>query len=434
VRDGRRLRVWTESTFPQKLIAAQMLVKSGLLRFTTLFVLLFTLTVPFPTYFLPVAGTVFQAWLTAVNNWAAINIWGISGQFTAEIISDSTGFYMHLVHLCIVSILLSALSLWKWKKALADLRIFYVLQLICAYLLAFFLFKYGFEKVFKHQFYQPEPNTLFTPVGYLSKDILFWTTIGASYSYSVFLGLLEVLPAFLLLHRRTRLLGALIAFGVLTHVLVINLSFDISVKVLSGYLLLLSIGVLAPYRKQLFAFFWLRSGTIPPHTLADFEKPKTTIQRVVKAGIAGLILFESLFLYFNTGNFNDDLAPRPTLHGAYTITGFQTVGDSVSVLGKLSDIQRIFIHRRGYLIVQHQNGSMHDYKAFAGETSQRITLWQASGKLDILVTTDNISSQKCRFSWMENRQSYVLETQKTDLRQLPLLQPSFHGTIDSYTE
>jgi len=405
-------------------------LSSGLLRLFAVFILLFTLTVPFPTYVLPSAGAVFEPVFIALNQWSALHLWGITGKFTPDLVSDSTGLYLHLVHLGAISLLLSLVWLRYFKNAVSDMRILYLLQLFSAYLLAFFLFKYGFEKVFKHQFYLPEPNTLFTPVGYLSQDILFWTTIGSSYSYSVFLGALELIPALLLLSRRTRLFGALLAFGVLAHVLVINLSFDISVKVLSAYLLLLSVLVLIPYRRQLIAFFWLRNTQIPPHSIASFEQPKTTVQRLLKATVAGLILFESLFLYFNTGNFNDDLAVRPRFHGAYVVTA--TTGNAVSPsLGSLADIQRIFIHRRGYVIIQHRDGSMQDYKAFFSGIRSRISIWHRGGKLDLAIACDT-AQQKCRFSWEENRQAYVLEVRKTDLQQLPLLQPAFHLTIDDY--
>jgi hypothetical protein len=96
---------------------------------------------------------------------------------------------------------------------------------IIRYYLALILFIYGFSKVFKAQFYLPEPNLLFTTLGNLDKDILFWSTIGSSRSYSIFLGIIEIIPAMLLLFRKTSFIGSLIATGVLLHVVAINLLF-----------------------------------------------------------------------------------------------------------------------------------------------------------------------------------------------------------------
>ena len=118
-----------------------------------------------------------------------------------------------------------------------EIIFFYWTHVLVSNMLAFFLLRYGFDKLFKHQFYLPEPNTLYTPVGLLSKDILFWTSMGTSHSYNVFMGLIEIIPAFLLFFKRTRMLGGLISFAVLLNVLMINIGFDITVKILSSFLL-----------------------------------------------------------------------------------------------------------------------------------------------------------------------------------------------------
>ena len=42
--------------------------------------------------------------------------------------------------------------------------------------------------------------------------------MGTSRIYNIFMGIIEIIPAVLLLHKRTRFLGGLIAFVVLTNV------------------------------------------------------------------------------------------------------------------------------------------------------------------------------------------------------------------------
>ena len=63
---------------------------------------------------------------------------------------------------------------------------------------------------------------------------------------SSFAGLAEVLGGVLLLWRRTTMLGALIVFAVMSNVLAMNLSYDVSVKLLAGHLVLMSVILLAP--------------------------------------------------------------------------------------------------------------------------------------------------------------------------------------------
>ena len=206
------------------------------LRFGFVYIVLFAVTLPFPLYFFPSPGELLHPWLQQFNEWSALHIWGIGIPFTARVESDSTGLYLHLVHLFFFSLVLASTWIYGIRKTVPEEKVRYWFQVSASYLLAFFLLKYGLDKVFKAQFYLPEPNTLYTPMGLLSKDILFWSTMGSSYAYSVFMGILEVLPAVLLFSSNTRLLGGIIAFGVLLNVLAINLSFDISVKVLSFYL------------------------------------------------------------------------------------------------------------------------------------------------------------------------------------------------------
>lgn len=83
-------------------------------------------------------------------------------------------------------------------------KLFWVLQTVKVYFLSFVLFKYGFEKIFIKQFYQPESNILYTPLGNLDKDILYWSVMGLAPVYSFILGLTEVTAALLLLFVRTR--------------------------------------------------------------------------------------------------------------------------------------------------------------------------------------------------------------------------------------
>ena len=55
--------------------------------------------------------------------------------------------------------------------AATEARLWYGLHTGVAWFLALQLLQYGFDKVFKHQFYLPEPNTLYTPLGLLPPDL-----------------------------------------------------------------------------------------------------------------------------------------------------------------------------------------------------------------------------------------------------------------------
>jgi hypothetical protein len=83
--------------------------------------------------------------------------------------------------------------------------------------------------------------------------------MGASIPYVVFSGAAEMLGALLLAARRTTLLGALVCIGVLSNVVMLNLSYDVPVKLYSSHLLLMAVFLAAPDLLRLASLFvWNR--------------------------------------------------------------------------------------------------------------------------------------------------------------------------------
>jgi hypothetical protein len=305
------------------------------------------------------------------------------------------------------------------KTRILEIKVHSFLQILSAYILAFFLLKYGFDKLFKHQFYQPEPNILYTPVGKLSKDILFWTSMGTSYSYNVFMGSLEIIPALLLFFKRTRMLGSLISLGVLINVLMINIGFDITVKCLSSFLIFLNINVLLPYLKRLSSFFLSNSpikNNEPKFQIFPIEKPK--VQIILKSLIIYLILFETIHPFIYTSNYNDDLQKRPPHHGAYEIKTIDVKCKNSIHFGKLEHVKRIFIHRKGYMILQNKNDSMVDFHADLYSLRKKIEMKTPNG---IVL----LNFHKNAIEWTENGREFKLSIKKIDYRKSPALQDDF---------
>jgi len=285
--------------------------------FTFIFVIGSIIALPFPFYILPDIGKYTSSFFESINElW--INLVQVDDDAFLLVISDSTGLYLHLMSLCVVRGV--GAFIWIFLSKTQSLRIKNWFHISVAYYLALILFKYGFDKVFKHQFYLSEPNTLYTPMGKLTTDILFWSSISSSYQYSIFSGLIEILPAISLLFKKTRLLGALIAMAVLANVMMINFGFNISVKVYFLFLLLLSIIFIAPNAKQLFSFFFSNNQVNQKVEDVKFKSNKQLLfYAITKSIVIGLILFESLGGYFEMSNFNDENYPRPYLNGAYTV-------------------------------------------------------------------------------------------------------------------
>lgn len=397
-----------------------------------IFVILFAITLPFPLSFFPVPGEFLHAFLAKLNSWSAENLLGLQPGLKMQVESDSTGFYIHVFHLVVFSIA-AGLAWTAISRKGDEARLKYIINTTATYILAFFLLKYGFDKVFKFQFYLPEPNTLYTPMGFLSKDILFWSTVGSSYSYSVFSGIIEVIPALLLFSRKTRLLGGLIAFGVMLHVLLINFSFDISVKILSMYLLLLCMLVIGPYLQSLANVFISRKTDFPRPETEKVNADKKRWMRFLKAAVIVCLLFESLYTYVDKGQFNDDLVARPKFHGAYRLiekdeaTKLGTSREKSVYFGDLSQVRRVFIHRSGYFIFQFQDDSMQDFQAVLN--SADMTVKTHAGFVRVKIYADP-ETDHYSFSWEEAGQKFRLVTDQLDLGELPLLKEEFTWAVE----
>ena len=73
---------------------------------------------------------------------------------------------------------------------------------------------------------------------------ILWTYMGSSPAYSAFAGFCQVTAGVLLLFRRTYVFGALIAFGVMTNIVVLNFCYDVPVKIFSTNLALISLFII----------------------------------------------------------------------------------------------------------------------------------------------------------------------------------------------
>ena len=128
----------------------------------------------------------------------------------------------------------------------------YCLGLIVRYFVISMCMSYGIIKLFALQMITPNLSQLATPLGDFLPMRFSWLFIGYSTPYQMFSGSMEVLAGLLLLNRKTITIGVLIALGVFTNVFVLNLSYDIPVKLFSGHLVLYCLYLLSwPYLSSL---------------------------------------------------------------------------------------------------------------------------------------------------------------------------------------
>jgi uncharacterized membrane protein YphA (DoxX/SURF4 family) len=255
---------------------------------------------PFPLYFIPFSGYVLQP---------------IQGFF--EQITDAVGplllgkYYMHSSMIAssdtsyryaqtFVSLMLATTSTLIWsiidRRRWTYEKLSVGLNVLVRYYLAAALLNYGFLKVIPLQFPAPTVARLTETYGDSSRMGLLWTFMGASPAYTIFTGIGEVVGGTLLLFKRTRLLGAVISAFVLTHVFVLNLSYDVPVKLYSFHLLFMSLFLVASDAQRLANLFLLNKPIAPEIPLAQVADTRLRwLGIIAKTGLICLIFFQPLY-------------------------------------------------------------------------------------------------------------------------------------------
>lgn len=394
--------------------------------FSFLFALLFIITVPFPHQYMPNIGSYLQPLSESLVKFTGKYIFNIHHSYTSQLISDSTGLYLHVFNLFIISLLCSFITVFKPIKNYD--KFLYWSTVIITYYLALQLFEYGFSKLFKWQFYLPEPNTLFTTIGNTYPDLMYWSTMGLSRSYTIFTGITELVAATLLLFRRTRPTGGVIGFFVLVNVVAINFCYDISVKILSVFLLILSMIIISSGAKKWFAFLFRINLAVNQPDILFIKNKRWYI--ILKIFVVAYMLLSTLAPYISENNYNDDNAARPLFHGAYSVPVFIRNKDSLPLLLNTLRWKRAFVHRKGYFITQDMYDEMQDYALITDTIHHTFTLTnttsQQSFKLNYTAMPDGI----IKLNGIINNDTLSVLLQTIDLKGLPVLQQEFHWTSD----
>lgn len=266
----------------------------------------------------------------ALCPWVAVHFFHLSGpvtQYHPTGSGDTTLDYIQVF--CFLVIAAAGTLIWSLlDRKRQDYRTLYAwLRLLVRYTLAITLISYAFVKLFPLQFPQPSLFLLVRSYGESSPMGLLWTFMGASKAYTFFAGSGELVAGLLLFFRRTTVLGALVAIGVMANVVALNFFYDVPVKLYSSHLLLMAVFLLLPDLKALWSFFILHRPAAPDGLwIAPFQRRWMRIGSVVLQA-----LFIISILWGNTSNciktFKEYAAegqPSP-LYGLWNVDSFVTL-------------------------------------------------------------------------------------------------------------
>ena len=212
------------------------------------------------------------------------------------------------------------------------------------------MFSYGFAKVFPLQMPTVFLSRLLEPYGDFSPMGVIWYSIGAAPGYERFLGSAEVLGGLLLLLPWTSLIGALVTLGVTFGVWMVNMTYDVPVKLFAFHLVLMSIFLIAPDARRLINWFLLNRPVVPdsaPHYGPSARSHRRWIiaQLVFTAWALGLEVYNSAQGWKEYGGG----APKSPLYGIWDV-------DSMSINGELKPPLTTDSLRYSHVVFQSLNG------------------------------------------------------------------------------
>ena len=255
-------------------------------------------------------------------------------------------------------------------------------RLALRFALASEMFLYGLDKVIPLQMSFPFLTRLLEPYGNFSPMAVLWSSIGASPSYEIFAGSAEMLGGILLLTPRTTTLGALVCLADMTQVFMLNMTYDVPVKLFSFHLLLFSLFLLAPDARRLIAFFFTDRTIGPSGQRPLFRSARANRIAVALQVAFGLYLI-GMGIYSGIGAWNrfGGARPKSPLYGIWNVEQMSVDGQvRPPLLTDQDRWRRIVFDSPAFVNFQRPDDSFSTYRSAIDDQSKTLTLTKPADK------------------------------------------------------
>jgi hypothetical protein len=252
-------------------------------------------------------------------------------------------------------------------------------RLFIRFALASTLFVYGMDKAVPLQMPFPFLTRLVEPYGNFSPMGNLWAFIGASRPYEICVGCAELLGAFLLIFPKTTMIGALVALADMTQVFVLNMTYDVPVKLLSFHLMLMALFLLAPDVRRLCRFFFL-DRPVDSSTRSQLfrSRRRNRIALAVQILLGLWILGVNGYTARNAWNTYGGGRPKSPLYGIWNVT--QISSGSLSAVPGYDRWRRMIFDFPANMAVQQMDDSFVYYGATINPAAKTLALAGSKSK------------------------------------------------------
>ncbi|KAA8884859.1 DoxX family protein [Nocardia colli] len=239
---------------------------------------------------------------------------------------------------------------------------------------------YGMAKVIPSQMPEPPLATLLTQYGDFTPAAVLWMQVGSSPVYEILLGSAEVLGGLLLFVPRTATLGAMISLVSMLQVFILNMTFDVPVKILAGHLMLISLVLLAPQARRLANVLVLQRSSEPAIQPEPFRSRRLRLIAVgVQIVLGGWVLLgqvqQDLEFWRQSGG-----AEKPELYGIWTVSEFNQDGQPLAPLTTDQNRWQRVVFDIGGMNYQKMDGTLVPAVGTVDSQAHTLTVSQATGE------------------------------------------------------
>jgi hypothetical protein len=225
--------------------------------------------------------------------WTAAHIFHVAAPLSLEGNSASGDcMFGWVLAFCLLVIAVIAGGIWsvldRNRKSYAVLQTW--IRLFFRFALAGQMINYGMAKVIPLQMPYPSLTRLLQPFGTFSPMVVLWSSIGAAPAYEIFAGCAEVVGGLLLIFPRTATLGALVCLADMIQVFMLNMTYDVPVKLFAFHLILLSCFLLVRDVPRLAGVMFLDRATAPRPRAQLFSSIRANRVALVAQIVLGLWL------------------------------------------------------------------------------------------------------------------------------------------------
>jgi uncharacterized membrane protein YphA (DoxX/SURF4 family) len=320
----------------------------------------------------------YALWLPLLQ-WIAGRVLHLDGKLTLEEAGVNNLAFGWVLFLCYMALTAVATVLWSAldRRRESYERLYSWLRLLLRLILAPIMIHYGAIKVIPAQMISPLPvGVLGMRIGDLFPNHLLWWTVGASSPFETFIGTAELVGGVLLLIPRTVLLGALLCAGNMLMVFLLNMCYDVPVKLMSLHFLVMALILIAPDAPRLAGVFFFNRRVEPVRI-----KPLFARQWLDRAPHVALLLFG---LWSMHGSFQHAAAmykqlhpPRPPLYGFWSVEELAVDGREVPMHAVPDRWRWVMVLKPGSLSVQRMDGSWTGYKVALDQKLKILRLWKS---------------------------------------------------------